>query len=223
MQSVVNGFGVLFIAGFTATNKLYGVLEVAATSYGYAMVTYTGQNLGAGRVDRIRKGINAALLVAVFTSAAISVAMLAFGKQILSLFISGNPQDADAALQIGYHYLCIMSYFLLVLYFLHIYRSTLQGLGDTLWPMVSGVAEFAMRTGVAVTLPLLLGEEGIFYAEICAWAGADVILIISYYRHMHRLKKRTLAEESACLSGTSENQTDWEETIQEVKRTEEGD
>ena len=47
VQFVVNGFGVLFIAGFTATNKLYGILEVAATSYGYAMVTYSGQNLGA--------------------------------------------------------------------------------------------------------------------------------------------------------------------------------
>ena len=46
-QTIVNGFDVPFIAGFTATNKLYGVLEVAATSYGYAMTTYTGQNLGA--------------------------------------------------------------------------------------------------------------------------------------------------------------------------------
>ena len=63
VQSVVNGFGVIFIAGFTATNKLYGVLEVAATSYGYSMVTYAGQNLGAGRVDRIRQGIRAALFI----------------------------------------------------------------------------------------------------------------------------------------------------------------
>lgn len=60
VQFVVNGFGVLFIAGFTATNKLYGVLEVAATSYGYAMVTYVGQNLGAGKIDRIRKGVRGA-------------------------------------------------------------------------------------------------------------------------------------------------------------------
>lgn len=46
IQSIVNGFGVIFIAGYTATNKLYGILEIAATSYGYAMVTYVGQNLG---------------------------------------------------------------------------------------------------------------------------------------------------------------------------------
>lgn len=189
VQSVVNGFGVLFIAGFTATNKLYGVLEVAATSYGYAMVTYAGQNLGAGKLDRIKKGLRAAILVAVFTSAIISICMLIFGKNILALFISGTPQEIQATLEIAYRYLAIMSYCLLILYFLHIYRSTLQGLGDTVLPMVSGIAEFVMRTGAAVLLPRLIGSDGIFYAEICAWTGADIILISAYYIRMHKLEK----------------------------------
>ena len=57
VQYVVNGFGFLFVAGFTATNKLYGVLELAAISYGYAITTYVGQNLGAGEIRRIRKGV----------------------------------------------------------------------------------------------------------------------------------------------------------------------
>lgn len=188
VQSVVNTFGVLFIAGFTATNKLYGVLEVAATSYGYAMVTYTGQNLGAGKIDRIKKGLRSAVLVAVFTSAVISMLMLFLGKPVLSLFISGPIQEAEAALEIAYRYLAIMSYFLFILYLLHIYRSTLQGLGDTVLPMVSGIAEFIMRTGVALVLPAIIGENGIFYAEICAWAGADVILLTAYYIKMHRMK-----------------------------------
>lgn len=190
VQSVVNGFGVLFIAGFTATNKLYGVLEVAATSYGYAMVTYTGQNLGAGKIDRIRSGLQSALLVAVFTSASISACMFLFGRKILGLFISGTPEEAAAALEIACHYLFIMSSLLLVLYFLHIYRSTLQGMGDTVLPMAAGIVEFFMRTGAAFILPLFLGEEGIFYAEISAWLGADVILITSYYIRIHRLEKR---------------------------------
>ena len=56
VQRLINSFGVIFIAGFTATNKLYGVLEIAATSYGFAMVTYTGQNLGANQPKRIREG-----------------------------------------------------------------------------------------------------------------------------------------------------------------------
>lgn len=190
VQSVVNGFGVLFIAGFTATNKLYGVLEVAATSYGYAMITYTGQNLGAGKIDRVKKGLRSAVIVAVFTSAVISVLMLVFGRAILSLFISGAQQETAAALDIAYRYLAIMSYFLFILYLLHIYRSTLQGLGDTVLPMVSGIAEFVMRTGVALTLPLLMGENGIFYAEICAWAGADIILLCAYYIRIRKLTIR---------------------------------
>ena len=189
LQSVVNGFGVLFIAGFTATNKLYGILEVAATSYGYAMVTYTGQNLGAGKIDRVKRGLCAAVIVAAFTSAIISICMLVFGKNILGLFISGTPEEITETIEIAYRYLSIMSYWLLVLYFLHIYRSTLQGLGDTVLPMASGIAEFVMRTMSAIFLPTLIGADGIFYAEILAWLGADVILITAYYVRIHRLEK----------------------------------
>ena len=185
VQSVVNGFGVIFIAGFTATNKLYGILEVAATSYGYAMITYVGQNLGAGYWDRIKKGMRAALCIALATSAVIAACMLIFGHQILGCFISGSPEEAEMTMKIAYHYLAVMSIFLPILYILHVVRSALQGMGDTVLPMVSGVAEFVMRTVTAVFLPLLIGEEGIFYAEILAWAGADVILVISYFKKVH--------------------------------------
>ena len=54
LTSAVNRYGTYFLAGFTAMNKLYGVLEISAVSYGYAMVTYTGQNYGAKRYDRIK-------------------------------------------------------------------------------------------------------------------------------------------------------------------------
>lgn len=189
VQMVVNGFGVIFIAGFTATNKLYGVLEVAATSYGYAMVTYVGQNLGAGKIDRIRKGMKAAVLIAIATSALIAAGMLLFGHEILGCFISGSPEETRQTMDIAYHYLAIMSICLPVLYILHVVRSALQGMGDTILPMVSGIAEFIMRTGTAFLLPLLLGEEGIFYAEILAWLGADIILVSSYFVRIRKWKK----------------------------------
>lgn len=188
VQFVVNGFGVLFIAGFTATNKLYGILEVAATSYGYAMVTYVGQNLGAKKIDRISKGMRSALIVTMVTSAVIAAAMLLFGKAVLGCFISGSPEDVAVTMNIAYHYLAIMSVFLPILYVLHVTRSALQGMGDTLLPMASGIAEFVMRTGTAILLPVFLGEEGIFYAEILAWIGADVILVTSYYLRMKKMK-----------------------------------
>ncbi len=181
VQFVVNGFGVIFIAGFTATNKLYGVLEIAATSYGYSMVTYTGQNLGAGRTERIRKGMRAAVLIALATSAVIAAIMLLGGKAILGCFISGTPAEVEQTLSVAYYYLAIMSLCLPILYILHVTRSTIQGMGNTVLPMASGIAEFIMRAATAVLLPMLIGETGIFYAEIMAWAGADLILIFSYF------------------------------------------
>ena len=181
VQTVVNGLGVLYIAGFTATNKLYGILEIAATSYGYSMITYVGQNLGAKKIDRIRQGQRAAILLAMVTSVVIGVFMLVFGKPILSMFISGTPEEVKETLRVAYFYLSVMSYCLPFLYLIHICRASIQGMGNTVLPMWSGIAEFVMRTGAALLLPMLAGDTGIFYAEILAWIGADIILIPSYY------------------------------------------
>lgn len=181
VQFVVNDSGVVFIAGFTATNKLYGVLEIAATSYGYAMITYVGQNLGAGRHRRIRQGTRAALAIAAVTSLVIAVVMLVFGRVILGCFISGTPQEVEQAMETAYFYLSIMSAGLPVLYVLHVVRSAIQGMGNTALPMVSGVVEFIMRTATALYLPLAVGEVGIFFAEPAAWLGADVVLAASYF------------------------------------------
>lgn len=193
VQYVVNGYGFLFVAGFTATNKLYGILEMAAISYGYAIVTYVGQNYGANKTERIRKGVNSSAVIAFVTSAVISVIMILGGKRILALFISGSPQQTEQVLGIAYKYLFIMACFLWVLYFLYVYRSALQGLGNTLIPMLSGIVEFFMRIGVALILPLLIGENGIFYAETAAWTGAAVLLAFSYFWKMRHMEKKTSA------------------------------
>ena len=181
VQRVVNGLGVLYIAGFTATNKLYGILEIAATSYGYSMITYVGQNLGAKKIDRIRQGQRTAVILSVITSVIIGVIMLVFGKPILSMFISGTPEEVQETLRVAYFYLSIMSYCLPFLYLIHICRASIQGMGNTVLPMASGIAEFVMRVGTALFLPMLMGATGIFYAEILARIGADIILIPSYY------------------------------------------
>lgn len=188
VQSVVNSFGVVFIAGFTATNKLYGILEYAATSYGYSMATYSGQNLGAGQIGRIQKGVKDAVLLSLVTSVSIAACMIILGKNILGWFLSGDPQQVEAALNVAYRYLFIMSLFLPTLYLLYIIRSTLQGIGNTVMPMVSGVAEFIMRVGTAIILSRLVGQNGIFYAEILAWIGADVILLGTYFFYLYKWK-----------------------------------
>ena len=181
VQFVINGYGFLFVAGFTATNKLYGVLEMAAISYGYAIVSYVGQNLGAGEIRRIKKGVRASTVLAFLTSAVISILMFLFGKILLSMFISGDPEQAGQVLAIAWHYLSVMASCLCILYFLYVYRSALQGLGNTMIPMLSGIVEFFVRVGVALLLPRLIGQNGIFYAEIAAWTGAVILLVSSYY------------------------------------------
>ena len=189
VQSVVNGFGMIFIAGFTATNKLYGILEIAATSYGYAMISYVGQNLGARKIERIRAGQRAAIGLAMATSCVIAAVMIGFGRWIVGCFISGTPQEVEAATQVAYRYLVIMSGCLPVLYVLHVTRSCVQGMGNTVLPMLSGVSEFVMRTSAALLLPMAMGQAGIFYAEVLAWAGADLILVPSYFVVSKRCRK----------------------------------
>ena len=60
-------------------------------------------------------------------------------------------------------------------------RDSVQGMGNNMLPMLSGVSEFVMRTGTALLLPAVMGQAGIFYAEVLAWLGADLILVPSYF------------------------------------------
>ncbi len=193
VQSVLNGYGVLFIAGFTATNKLYGMLEVAATSYGFAVTTYSGQNLGAGAYERLHRGYRVSLVISLITSVVIAAVMIFFGKWILLCFISGDEQTVSQTLAIAYRFLFIMSACLPILYYLHVTRSFIQGIGNTVLPMVSGFAEFFMRVGAAFLLPRFFGQDGIFFAEVAAWLGADIVLLTSFIYCWKKLDQRKLA------------------------------
>lgn len=194
VQFVVNGFGVLFIAGYTATNKLYGLLEMAAVSFGYAISTYVGQNVGAGEYKRLKSGHVASLVVSIATSLVITAAMLVFGKIFIGMFLSGTPEEIEAAGAVAWRYLLFMSLALPALYLLYVYRSALQGMGNTFIPMMSGILEFVMRTGMVLGLTVFIGSDGIFWAEISAWIGAAVLLGISYYVIM--AKKKFMLEEA---------------------------
>lgn len=195
IQTIVNGFGVAFIAGYTAANKLYGILEVAATSYGYAMTTYAGQNLGAGKLRRISRGIRAGVVIALATSVVIAALILLLGRLILSCFLPAGSEAGGEALAVGYRYLSLMAVCLPVLYLLHVTRSCIQGLGNTMLPMVSGLAEFVMRTGGALALPPVIGEAGVMIAEVLAWFGADMILVPSYFFVMRRVRREMPEEQ----------------------------
>lgn len=192
VQTVINGFGVIFVAGVTATNKFYGLIELAAIAFGYSMTTYMGQNMGAGKLDRIKKGMTAGAVLAASVSVIVSAVVFIFGKPMISMFVSSNADNFEEVIRIGFTYLCVMGAFLSVLYMLHVYRSALQGLGDTFMPMMSGVAELVMRIIIALTLPQVIGEWGIYAAEVSAWVGATVLLIVSFYVKIRKYTKHGL-------------------------------
>ena len=180
VQAVVNPFGTQALAGYTATMRVENVFSLIFVSIGNAVSPYVSQNLGAKKYQRIRKGVHSGTYMALLTSVVILGVLVLFGRIILSLFVSGEPEQIRQVLDIAYKYLFIMAIFLWVLYLLYVYRSAIQGLGNTLIPLASGIAEFVMRVSVALLLPKLIGEDGIFYAEICAWTSAAVLLFISY-------------------------------------------
>jgi len=191
VQMIVNGFGTGFIAGFTATSKLYGLLEIAAISYGYAVTTYVGQNFGADRPDRIRAGIRAAVKLSVVTSVVIALIMFLFGRQITGLFISTeNPLLAAEARRVAYTFLCVMATFLPVLYLLYVYLSALQGMGYTGITLISGILEFFIRMVIALFIGWCGHEMGIFSAEIVAWCGAFLYLMICYRKKIKWMEQK---------------------------------
>ena len=187
IQYVINGFGFLYVAGFTATNKLYGLFELAAVSLGYATSSFVGQNLGAGEYQRIKDGVKISAQLSVVIALAVGAVLLIFGHEILGIFISPTEKQAEEVLKIAYNYLAVMGATLIILYLLHIYRSALQGMGDTVIPMFSGIAELIMRISIAFFLPFVMGKEGIYFAETGAWLGAMILLIVAYQKKIKKI------------------------------------
>jgi Na+-driven multidrug efflux pump len=100
----------------------------------------------------------------------------------MSLFVERSAQNYDMIIDTAYQYLSVMSYALLMLYMLHLYKSMLQGLGLTVQSMISGIVELTARIILVFTLPGLIGSVGIFIAEVGAWIGAALYLMLTYYR-----------------------------------------
>ncbi len=189
LQKVVNGFRYAFVAGFNAANRLVGVIELAGASLGSAVGTFASQNLGAGRLDRVKLGLRRAAQLSIILAALVGGAALLFGENVLAFLITDeDPVKVTQTIETAYQYLAVMSISLSMLYLLHVYRTTLQGIGDTFIPMVSGFVELAMRIGCALALPLLMGEWGVYISEIAAWTGAAVLLIWGYYRRIRVLE-----------------------------------
>lgn len=187
LQSALNAQGSVLVAAFTASNKLLGLLETSAIALGYSITTYMAQNYGAGLYSRLRKGLKFSLLTSVGLSLVLGVLMVAAGKAFLSLFIDFTDPNASEMLDIAYRYLSIMSALLFVLYILHVFRHTLQGIGCAGASVVSGLMEFIARVLVALCFSRIWGAAALYFAEPFAWAMATVTLVTMCLHSMSRL------------------------------------
>ena len=187
VQATVNGFGILFLTGYAAANKLYVLLEIAATSYGQGILTYTAQNIGNGDAKRIRGGLYAALLIGAATALIMSGIMVFAGGDIVGLFIKEHENGAEEMIRVGYHYLCVLSLGFPLLYWLYVFRACIQGMGDSIIPMLSSLVQVFMRVMCALLLTRMVGKEGIFWGEVLAWTGADLLLSFICVKRISRI------------------------------------
>ena len=186
MQSAVNVFGSSVVAAFTAASKVSNIATQSMPTLGTAMATYCGQNLGAGKYDRIYAGMRQGLLLC-FGAAATAAAICIFGGRFIVSWFVSNPSEEifSSAMQ----YLTIASWFFLPLAMIFLYRNALQGLDQGLIPMLSGVVELACRFGVIALIPASTGFFGVCFADPAAWAGAGIPLFITYLLWEHRMKQ----------------------------------
>jgi len=187
LQSVVNAQGFIFMAGYNAASRLQGLMEMAGTALRGAVSTFVGQNYGAQKLDRVKTGLRRSVGIAVFMAILIGGAVILWGKPLLRLFIQDDPAIVEQVLEYGYRFLVFMGVSLFALYLLFVFRSALQGLGDTVTSMISGVLELFMRSGCALLLPLFMGEWGIYTSGIISWFGAAALLAFSCRRRLRRL------------------------------------
>ena len=189
LQSTVNGLGSIAVAAYTTGSKITILAIQPGDILGLALGTYVGQNLGAGRLDRVRLGVRRAVAMSLGINIAMGLILAVFGRELTAVFVSGAEQaDIDTA----YPYFVITGAGVWIVGLLFLYRSSLQSLGDTVVPMISGGVELGMRVGTVLVLARCfhLGFYAVCFAEVAAWTGAAVLLIVGFYVRLGRLSRK---------------------------------
>lgn len=187
LQGTINQLGSDYVAAYTAGTKVDQFFTMPTMSLGMAMATFAGQNLGAGKLDRVKKGLKQTFVVSVGYSILGGVALVTFGEFFVKLFVSdASGVVLDASMQ----YLRIIAMFCWALAIVFLFRNTIQGLGNGTVPMITGFLELIMRVLVAIVLSKMIGFTGICLSNPIAWLAADVFLIPSYLKTMKNIQKQ---------------------------------
>ena len=178
VQSVVNGFGVAFVAGMTAARRYFTMMVMVSGALEGALATFVGQNAGAGRTERIEAGTRTAVRLALVASIFTGICTAVFARPLIALLVTeGNAE----VVQVGVEALRVTSLLLPSLYLLCLYRATLQSMGDAVTPTLSGFTELALRILCVSLLPSLIGRSAAYLADGLGWVAAMILLMGVYY------------------------------------------
>lgn len=175
LQSVVNQFGAMVMAAYTATSRVEQLVQQPFGSLGTAVSTFAGQNAGAGHYDRISNGCKKSVGIVIVFSLMMIAVMFLFGNQIVSLFVN-EPE----VIEIGAKGLRITSLMYVGLGLIYVMRGMLNGVGDAGFAMFSGVVEVVGRVGFAWLLMLIpgVGMWGIWYTNGLTWMVTGAVNVI---------------------------------------------
>lgn len=177
LQSVVNGFGEDVVAAFTATGRVEQLVQQPFGSLGAAISTFTGQNIGAGKLDRVKEGYKKSIIIVAIFSAVMLGVMYLFANPIMGLFV-----NEVSVIEIGAKGLIITSWFYFFLGVIYVSRNVLNGAGDAVYAMINGIVEVAGR--VCFSIPLtqiaLIGMWGIWITTGLTWFITGTASFVRY-------------------------------------------
>lgn len=188
LLGIVNSFGTDTLTAYGAAGKIDTIITQAVLTLSGALAAFCGQNIGAGRLDRVRQGLRFTMLVNILFSLITFTAIYFFGEEMMRAF---TPDQAVIA--IGKEYLLIIGGFFIVHGALNVYNGALRGAGDTLFTMATSLlCLWLIRIPLAYQLSAWYGRQGIWWA-IGISIGIGFIITYIYYK-MDIWKKRCVVK-----------------------------
>ncbi len=178
VQSVVNGFGSAVMAGFAAGTRIESICIVPMLALGNAMSTYTAQNIGAGKKDRVKVGYRYCYLMAGVFAVIICVIMETWGDLFIRSFL--NEGSADTAFQTGMSYVRFISFFYICIGCKATTDGLLRGAGDVVVFTVANLVNLAIRVSVAAVFAPIIGVQAVWFAVPMGWTANYIISFLRY-------------------------------------------
>lgn len=186
LQTSVNTLGSVYVAALTAGARLSGLFTCVGEAFGSTMATYAGQNMGAGKIKRIKQGLTSVIIMNVVYSAFAFAICFLFGRSMLTLFI--DTAEAQV-LDLAYQFIVINSSFFLFVGFVNTFRLMIQGLGYGKIAIFAGLLEMLGRGIVGAFLVPNLGFMAACFGNGSAWIFADLFLIPAAILILRRLSQ----------------------------------